>query len=454
VTLTFFTFIVCTGGVLLSGSGVVRLQVVLCLFGGAAAVLLPALGGATVTPAMLCLPFTMFHAWRERDQRLMLERVPRAGFWLTLLALWGLLGAYYLPRLLAGQVEILTIDRTAMDDGAVIYPLRPVSGNITQSGYAIGSACAFFAVRGLLSKPGRLERFRDAVLLLGGLNCFAALLGLAEYHLGLPSVLDTVRNAGYGMNRAYESGGLLRIQGTFPETSTFAGFTLPLFAFGLSLWMSGVRPLYSALVASVSLALLLASTSGTAYAGLVAYLGCLALGLLGRAYVHGKIPRLPSLAILACVALLAVGLAFSFELGVTQRVSAFFDETVLGKLDSVSGVERGAWNRQAWSNFIDTYGVGVGLGSARASSFPLVLLSNVGLIGTLLFASFLKQVLWTARGTAPDPVSRAAREAVLAALITATISATVFDLGVAFFAFAAASTVVPEPLETGSAFLA
>lgn len=451
MTITLFSAFVCLGGVLLSGGGSVYLQMLFCLFGGSAALLFPALGGATITPAMLYLPFLTVHAWFERDRVAWLQRVSRAGFWLALLAGWGVIGAYYWPRLFAGQVEILTIDRGMVDAGAVIYPLRPVSGNITQTGYALGGACAFFAFRGLMSKPGRLDHFRDAVLLLGLLNAGAALLSLAEYHLGLPSLLDHVRTAGYGINRAYESGGLLRIAGTFPETSAFATFTLPLFAFAFHLWLSAVRPLYSGAVAGLSLALLLGSTSATAYAGLAGYLTCVALGLLWRAHVQRQVPRLSTLVACACVLLLALGLAFLFELGVTRRVSAFFDETLLGKLESVSGVERGSWNQQAWRNFVDTYGVGVGLGSARASSFPLVLLSNVGAVGTLLFLAFLKHVLWVPKRTAVEPVARAAREAVLAALITASISATVFDLGVAFFAFAAAGTIAhSDPTREGA----
>jgi hypothetical protein len=451
MTPTIFSLFVCAGGVLFSGAGVVYLQIVFCLFGGTAAVLFPALGGVTITPAMLYLPFTVIHAWQQRDREAWLHRVPKAGFWLAVFALWGLLGAYYLPRFYAGEIEILTVDRALGEERAVIFPLRPVSGNFTQTGYAIGEACAFLAFVGLLSKPGRLERFRDAVLLLASLNCLAALVGLAEYHLGLPSVLDSVRNAGYGMVRAYESGGLLRIQGTFPETSAFSAFTLPLFAFSFSLWLSAVRSRYTAVLALVSLALLLGSTSGTAYAGLAVYLACLGCELLWRAYTRGNVPRLSALVTSVCLVLLGIGLAFTFELDVSRRVTAFFDETVAGKLDSVSGVERGSWNRQAWSNFIDTYGVGVGLGSARASSFPLVLLSNVGAVGTLLFLSFLRQVLWVARRTAVGPVPRAAREAVLAGLITEVISATVFDLGVAFFAFAAASTIAGPEDVGGSA---
>jgi hypothetical protein len=331
-----------------------------------------------------------------------------------------------------------------VEDGPQLFPLRPVSGNFTQAGYAVAGVCAFFAFRSLLAPRGRLAHFRDAVLLLGTLNCVAAAWSLGEYYLGAPALLDSLRNAGYGINRAYESGGLLRIAGTFPETSAFSAFTLPLFAFSLGLWLRGSRPQLAAALALTSLALLLASTSATAYAGLALYLGSLALGLGWSAYSRGNVPRLSSLMVWLCLALLLVGVAFSFELEVSRRVRAFLDETLFLKLDSFSGVERGSWNRQAWANFLDTYGIGVGLGSARASSFPMVLLSNVGLPGMLLFLAFLKHVLWLPRETAPSPVARASRQAVLACLIAASLSATVFDLGVAFFGFAAASTIPGE----------
>ena len=70
-------------------------------------------------------------------------------------------------------------------------------------------------------------------------------------------------------------------------------------------------------------------------------------------------------------------------------VPAVIDSTVGGKVHSRSGIERATWNWQAWSNFVDTYDLGVGLGSARASSFPLVVLSNRGLPGGLMFSAFL-----------------------------------------------------------------
>ena len=56
------------------------------------------------------------------------------------------------------------------------------------------------------------------------------------------------------------------------------------------------------------------------------------------------------------------------------------------------------------------------------------------------------------RGALPesDPesaVPRAARQAVLASLVAATVSGTVFDLGVAFYAFAAAASLQPSRAE-------
>src|SRR5260370_34676128 len=101
---------------------------------------------------------------------------------------------------------------------------------------------------------------------------------------------------------------------------------------------------------------------------------------------------------------------------------------------------RSSANNQAWSNFVDTYGLGVGLGTTKASSFAIVLVSNLGVVGAALFLAFLVNVL-RAPGAETSAVVRAARAAVLAALIAACTSGTVFDLGVAFFAFAPAATV-------------
>jgi hypothetical protein len=176
---------------------------------------------------------------------------------------------------------------------------------------------------------------------------------------------------------------------------------------------------------------------------LAAYLTILSLTLVARLLMHGSLPRLRSLFVLASgfTAVLCLVLIASPE--PLARATSFFDATVMRKLNSSSGVDRAAANQLAWSDFLATYGLGVGLGSTRASSFALVLLSNLGILGAVGFVGFFVNVL---RSPATDDSSesvtaRAARQAVLAGLIGACVVGTVFDLGIAFYCFAAAATV-------------
>lgn len=418
-----------------------------CLFGASAAIELPALGGAPITPAVLLMPFVVWRALREQGPDACMRPLafPQAGFWLLLLVTWGVLSAGFVPRLLEGQTLLYGTDRGAMS-GVRLLPLQPLSTNLTQSAYAVAGLITFAALGALLRPAGRLAAFGNAVLLLAALNVAAALLNLAELTLPIPSLLEFVRNAGYAILVGGEVGGLQRISGTFAESSAFAAFTLPLFAFCATLWRERVRMRASGLLALATLAMLLLSTSSTAYAALAAYVTLVSLAGAGRTLtryepLHFGIGAwlLWGAAVAACAALL-------LRPEIADRLADFFGVTLVRKLDSLSGIERGSWNLQAWTNFLDSRGLGVGLGSARASSFVLVLLSNVGIAGALLFLLFVGRVLvaTAAPGAVEDdegaaPVRRAARHAVIAALLGATVSGVVFDLGLAFYAFAAAA---------------
>lgn len=435
-----FFFVVLLAGLIASDAAALYAQIAFCLFGATAALSLPALGGATIAPAPLFLPFFVIRAVRNRGLAWFAHSIPRAGIWLGLLALWGVISALLLPRAFAGRTQILTVDRTLSDQQVALYALHPVSGNITQPAYLVGSLLAFLAARALLVDGVRMRWLRNAVLLLGTLNICAALLNLGEFWLNLPKILSYLRSASYAVFDAYEEAGLVRIQGTFAETSSFSSFTLPLFAFAANCWLHRIRPAYSGFVAVVSLILLLASTSGTAYLGLSLYLGILCAVLATRWLSEGTSRAAPILFLLALIGI-AIFYIISFEPRVVARVAEFFEFTVWNKLQSQSGLERTSWNRQAWTNFLETGGVGVGLGSARASSFPLVLLSNLGVIGLILFLGFMLQVLRPSSGASTDaPVSSAARHGALASLIAASVSGTVFDLGILFYIFAAAAT--------------
>jgi hypothetical protein len=298
----------------------------------------------------------------------------------------------------------------------------------------------FFAMRGLLAKRGRMVTFARAVLFLAAANCLAALLGLAEYYAGLPRILEAIRSAKYTVYETYELGGVARVQGTFSEAAVFSMFTLPLFAFTSTLWFCRALSPYSGWLAFVSLLLLLISTSGTAYVGLAAYLTFLAVGMTWRLLRHGTIPRLSWLVGGSAAVVLAACIVVLWSPELLSRVAAFVDTVVFRKMSSSSGLDRSAANRLAWTDFIGTYGLGVGLGSTRASSFALVLLSNLGVIGVIAFFAFLVSVARSPEGDLAV-VARASRQAVLAGVISACVVGTVFDLGIAFYCFAAAATM-------------
>jgi hypothetical protein len=116
------------------------------------------------------------------------------------------------------------------------------------------------------------------------------------------------------------------------------------------------------------------------------------------------------------------------------------DTFVLNKLNTASGEERSSWNRQALQSFFDSFGFGVGNGSARASSFLIAVLASLGLIGTPLFVTFMIGV-FRGRRTSADPLSPAlqlgAKSTCLAWLISSSISSTQMDLGLSFYLFAA-----------------
>jgi hypothetical protein len=57
------------------------------------------------------------------------------------------------------------------------------------------------------------------------------------------------------------------------------------------------------------------------------------------------------------------------------------ESMLMGKKDSVSGIQRGAAAYLTWEVFLQTWGIGVGLGSVRGSSFLLSMLASLGVIG-------------------------------------------------------------------------
>jgi hypothetical protein len=86
---------------------------------------------------------------------------------------------------------------------------------------------------------------------------------------------------------------------------------------------------------------------------------------------------------LALLALVSGGLWFVDRN--RETVDAAIEQQIRSKGESDSYEVRTNADRMAWRIFLDTYGLGAGLGSHRSSSGLLALLAGTGLIGTLAF---------------------------------------------------------------------
>ena len=430
-----------------SANGMVYLAIISTLFGATAAAYATALGGANITPAVMVQMFLAWRVLRKEGIIGFLEPMSflKPGFWLMLLTVWAAISAVALPRFFQGQFMVNSLDRDSAEWGLML--IGPVSMNNTQTMYAALGLFAFITMRVTLQRPGAYGLVAKAILWLTALNIVAALLDLAQYHLGAPPILSYIKNASYKMMGG-EVAGLMRISGTFAETSAFSQFTLTLLAFTHTLWINKVYSKWSGPLAVASLGLLLISTSGTAYVGLAI---CFAMALtytVAHFMQHGKVGKYSVYLWMALLGVIAAAGVLLFVPAVLDAVSGYFGVVIGKKVDSDSGSMRFAMNARAFDNFFDSFGLGTGLGSNRASSFALVLLSNLGWVGVLFFGLFVWSVLMgPGRKQMPSldsAVVLGARHAVLASLVAACVSAVVYDLGVVFYILAAAA-VVPRP---------
>jgi hypothetical protein len=427
------------------------------LLGAAAAVTLTSLGSANIQPAYLMLGFVALYALVQRRVRAAAFAslaFPKEGFWLAATALYAVMSAAFLPRIFAGLTYVYTIARTEVGLGLLLTPLAPSTGNITQTVYFIGDVVCFLAFAGFARSPAGLKAVATAGVVCAAANLLFAGLDLATYWTGTTALLGFLRNATYRMLDDAAIGDFKRIVGSFPEASTFAYYTVGLFAFCGKLWLARVWPRITGPIALLSLLALVFSTSSSGYAGLLAFLVALFLVSLGQLAIQPITKPTFAFVMIAPVLVLALIAGLRLHAPSWRIASDLVQQTVIDKLDSQSGVERSRWNHQALINIADTAGLGGGVGSVRASSFPIAVVGNIGVIGGLTYSAFLLGVLvWPRGGWAepfPQACQSAARWACFAQLAAASVAGSFIDLGLPFFIFAGLAAASPEPAASAS----
>ncbi|EHS49488.1 hypothetical protein PDO_3156 [Rhizobium sp. PDO1-076] len=416
------------------------------LFGAAAAISLPMLGGASILVPNLLLVFFTLRVFMATGEGYMMAalRPQSPGFWLLILTLLGIFSAIYFPRVFEGVTETMKVERVTSSRNVIaLSPLRFSASNITQAVYALGGLITFAVSYAYFRHLGKPAYLVTAIIIVATADIGFAIADVVTYFTGTEYLLSFVRTANYALLTAAEKGGLKRISGTFAEASAFSEYTLVLFAIITSLWLDRVRSWATGILTALLLLSLLLSTSATALVGLAIVIPFLWI----RSWISSASPFTSGRPVFlaGCLLVIPVALVSIFILfpSVGDQVNEFLDMMLLSKADSQSGKERFLWNAMAYEAFVNTFGIGAGLGSARASSFILVLLSNVGLPGFILFVVFTASIL-SARQPAPsengayiaNAAMRAGKCGLIALLIGACTSGTVYDLGLLFYLIA------------------
>lgn len=412
-------------------------------FGATAIATLTAMGGA---PLMLYMPLAGLLIISTLGRRTGLTGLCTVltGQWIAglvaFLVIYVVAGALILPRLFAGQTTVLVPGYGRI----VEVPLMPVSGNFNQSCYFIASALCFFAFSVLLLRKEYFRSLRVGLFALAVVHAGLCLIDIGGKVAGIGDVLAFVRTAGYAMLTEVQANGFWRIVGANPEASTTAAASATAFAFSFSYWrLTGSR---LALALAVVLgALLLFSTSTTGYV----VLATLSLVFLCQFLFNALSNRLQSrdiwIVALAAIMLIAVIFIFVTNEHALDPVARLVQGSIIDKTDSASAAERFYWNSKSFMAFLDTGGLGVGLGSSRASSWLIAVLSQLGAFGTLVFAVLVWEILKRPyrQPPAPEHLEIAAtcvgiRSATFATIVALLTSGGNADPGLLFFTALAA----------------
>ena len=420
----------------------VRALIVSSLFGAAAAFNGPGIG--TIQPSQVLLAtFTVLVLINPAHRRRMLTAIqfPAPGFWLLVACAYGVLCAIFVPRILATAFVVNAIGSSVYGFAPGPIPFSPTSGNISQSIYFIGDTVCFLACSVLAATPRGFRAMATGLAAYCIGDVALALVDLATYYSGSQDLLAFIRNANYAIYIDTDETSSKRIIGSFTEASAFASATLGVFGFCARSWIEGVRPRLSLALALSAAALLALSTSSTAYVGLAVCLPLFYAGCIGRVLGGRAGSRDVAVLVILPLVLGCCLTAIMLHPPTRQALADFLDATILNKSASQSGIERGALNRSAMQNIVDTMGFGTGLGGVRTSSFVLAVLANLGVPGGAAYALFIGLTMTSGGAPVPDRavtgIQAASRTACLWLLVSASTSGALVDLGLPFFVFAA-----------------
>ena len=357
------------------------------------------------------------------------------GFLMAFLAI-AIVSALVLPRLFAGQVIIVPL-RAA---GSTTDFLWPTSSNITQPAYLALSISVAIATTVYLRQVENMRVVIRAFCFGGVVVIATGVVDLVTARTGTEWVLAPFRTATYALLTDSTVLGAKRVVGLMAEASAYGPLALRyaavLYFLRAALDTRVVHPVIYSGVIILLLFMTALSTSTTAYLGLFVLSALIAGNWLRRA-----IRKRQSLSarrglfgefVTAYSGAVVVLLMFLLNPDLLLPITEFVDRMVFQKTGSDSFDERMFWNSTAFDAFLQTYGLGVGAGSARTSSWFVAILSNTGVIGAAFMLAFVVNCLLK---TAPagdrqrQEILLAGKLCILMSLAMSSIAGTTTDFG-------------------------
>lgn len=208
-------------------------------------------------------------------------------------------------------------------------------------------------------------------------------------------------------------GGAPRFRGIFSEPAGLATSSLVTIAYMTSRirHVRGFHRVGTVTVMLIAVFLASISTSATFVVAGVAVLALAAATFLAK-FVLRRGPLSPLTVTISCFAAI-VGI------WVLPMIAAAVSGVVTEKVASDSFTERSGSDTLSYSLVLDTFGVGVGLGAHRPSSFLGALLATTGIVGTVLFVVAVGSVI---RASLPLQEYRPVVWALIALLVTKVVS--------------------------------
>lgn len=428
------------------------LMIICTAFGGSAALLMPALGGASVPPAQFAVIFLVARCLLPGSgQYEAVADALRANVLLGAFTAYGIVTAFIAPHLFEGTMQVVSLRYQAVASLFATTALAPSPQNVTTTVYLVGTfLTAVTAYVALRDRQSALTYVKVAVIIVA-IHTFFGVTGSVLKNTGYDAVIAFFRNANYAQNDQ-SIHGIVRINGIWPEASSYAAYGFDWFVLVFECWFRNVLPKWTGPAAALMVLVLFLSTSSTAYGALTIYFAI----FLARVLISPKsLPASKGLAIAGAALMVIIIIAlicFLFPAFATLFWKLLLQVTV-NKQGSDSGLQRAFWAKTGLNAFVASWGIGIGPGSFRSSTITTAMIGSVGVIGTTAFLLHVIRVLKPLRistyygdlsrvGIPSDVAGRvgaAASWAVVAVLIETALIAPTCDPGTDFGVFAGAA---------------